>query len=132
MRRTVVLAIAVGLGVAGCSSSLDKPVAVPTSQVPAAVTTSLPPAACSLKGAGDIIERIIVPGQPATAQQLGSVNLQDCTLAFDDLARETSTDAGFCSQAAWLKDNPNYPVDKVPAPPLKKIQAQAGAGCAQG
>lgn len=132
MRRTVVLAIAVGLGVAGCSSSLDKPVAAPTSQAPAAVTTSQPPATCNLKSAGDIIERVVTPGNPATAQQLGSVNLAQCKLAFDTLAQETSTDPGFCSQEAWAADNPNYDVNAVPAPPLRKIQAQAGAGCAQG
>lgn len=127
MRRTVLLAAVVGLGLAGCSSGASKPVAAPTSQ--AVTTNSQPPATCNLKSTGDIIERVIVPGQPATAQQLGSINLQDCTLAFNDLAAETSTDPGFCTTAAWLSDNPNYDVTAVPAPPLKKVQAQAGAAC---
>lgn len=129
MRRTVVLAIAVGLGVAGCSSSASSPAAAPTSQAPAAVTTSQPPATCSLASKGDIIERVVTPGNPATAQQLGSVNLAQCKLAFDTLAQETSTDPGYCSQEAWVADNPSYDVNAVPAPPLKKVQAQAGQAC---
>lgn len=126
MRRALIVVAAV-LALAGCFSSTSTPSAAPSST--SAVTTSQPPTTCNLKSAGDIIERIVVPGQPASAQQLGSVNLQDCTLVFNDLARETSTDPGYCTTAAWLKDNPNYDVNAVPAPPLKKIQAQAGQVC---
>lgn len=126
MRRTPVFAVAAAvLALAGCSSSTSTPAAAPTSQV----GTSAPPATCNLKSSGDIIERVVVPGQPATAQQLGSVNLQNCTMAFNDLAAQTSTDAGYCTTAAWAADNPGYSVDAVPAAPLKKIQAQAGAAC---
>jgi hypothetical protein len=130
MRRTLpAAAVAAVLGLAGCSSSASKPAAAPTSQAPAVSITSQPPATCSLKPQGDIIERIVVPGQPATAQQLGGVDLRNCTLTFSDLADETSKDPGYCTQAAWLSDNPNYDVNAVPAPPLKKIQAQAGQAC---
>lgn len=129
MRRT--LALAAVLLLAGCSSSPSSPAAAPTSQAPAD-TASQPPATCNLKSQGDIIERVVTPGNPATAQQLGSVDLAQCKLAFDTLARETSTDAGFCSQEAWLVDNPSYDVNAVPAAPLKKVQAQAGTACDQG
>lgn len=125
MRRALLTA-AVVLVLAGCSSSTSTPAAAPTTQ---ASTTSVPPATCNLKSTGDIIQRVIVPGQPATAQELGSVNLGNCTLSFDDLAQETSTDAGYCTTAAWATDNPGYDINAVPAAPLKKVQAQAGAAC---
>lgn len=116
MRRTSVLAVAAAvLALVGCSSSTSKPTATPTSQA----STSAPPATCNLKSQGDIIERVVVPGQPATAQQLGNVNLQNCTLAFNDLAAQTSTGPGYCTTAAWAADNPGYNVDAVPAAPLK-------------
>lgn len=129
--RTSVLAVAGAvLLLAGCSSSTSSPAAAPTSQAAVDDTSSSqPPATCNLKSQGDIIERVIVPGQPATAQQLGGVNLQNCTLAFSNLAAETSKDPGFCTQAAWLADNPGYDVNAVPAAPLKRVQAQAGAAC---
>lgn len=128
MRRASVLtAAAAVLTLAACSSSLDKSAAAPPTT--ASSSTSQPTATCNLKSQGDIIERVVVPGQPATAQQLGSVDLAQCKMSFDTLAQETSTDAGYCSTEAWLADNPGYPVDAVPAPPLKKIQAQAGAAC---
>lgn len=140
MRSVFVPAAAGAAGVllllAGYSSGANKPAAAPPSPVAvprttAALTapTSAQPASCSLKLQGDIIERVVVPGQPATVQQLGSINLQDCTLAFNDLAAETNDDPGYCTTAAWLSDNPGYDVNAVPAPPLKKVQAQAGAAC---
>lgn len=134
MRRIVLAAATTvfGLGVAGCSSGASKPAAEPTSQAAVDTTSSQPAATCNLKSQGDVIERVVVPGQPATAQELGGVNLQDCTLTFDDLAAETSTDPGYCTTAAWAADNVGYDVNAVPAPPLKKVQAKAGAACGQG
>lgn len=132
MRRMLTIAAAVGLALTGCSSNPSQPAAAPTSQAQASTTASQPPTTCNLKSQGDIIERVVDPGQPATAQELGSIDLENCVTAFSEIAKETSTDPGFCSQEAWASDNPHYDVNAVPAAPLKKVQAQAGAGCAQG
>jgi uncharacterized lipoprotein YbaY len=127
MRRTLVLAALVVLGLAGCSSSLDKPVAAPTSQ--ADTTSSQPPATCNLKEQGDVILRYVTPNLPPSAQVVGGVDLGLCETTFDSLARTTSTDSGYCTTAAWASDNPGYNPDAVPAAPLKNVQAQAGQAC---
>lgn len=115
---------------AACSGSSSKPAAAP--DVAAATSTAAQPtmnATCNLPHKGDVIERIVTPGNEATAQELGDVDEINCQSTFDSLKAETPSGPGYCTQAAWLSDNPNYNVDAVPAPPLKKIQAQAGQGC---
>lgn len=131
MRRVPLVTVAAVLLLAGCSSSASKPATAPATAQPA-VTTSEPtvaPTSCALTSKADVIERIITPGSPATAQRLGSVDLVNCRSVFDALKDETSTDPGYCTTAAWAADNPGYNVDAVPAPPLKNVQAVAGKGC---
>lgn len=128
MRRTLVLAAAV-LALAGCSSGPGTPDTAPGTQNTVGTTTSPPSATCNLKSKADILVRYVTPLGPATAQELGSVNLALCEPTFDTLADTTSTDAGYCTSTAWMSDNVGYNVDAVPAPPLKKIQAQAGQAC---
>lgn len=133
MRTPAVVILAAVLAAAGCSSdksSSSAPAAAPSQSLPAATTgTPDAPAACTMTSSGDIIERRVTPLGPATAEQLGSVDLVNCVATMSELAKETSTDPGYCTTAAWAADNPGYNPDAVPAPPLKKIQAQAGMGC---
>lgn len=127
MRRTVMLIAAISLGAAGCSSSTSTPAAAPTSQAAAPASSS--PTGCNLKTQRDVIVRYVTPDLPPSAQTLGDVNLALCETTFDSLAKTTSTDAGFCTTAAFADDNVGYNPDAVPAPPLRKVQAQAGAAC---
>lgn len=139
MRRTPVFAVAV-LALAGCSSSTSTPSAAPTTHpagvastaTPADVPSSSAPAApaetCAtpLPDRGDIIEWQREPGLPNSAIELGGTDPEHCKLTFDMLQTSSPTGAGYCTQAAWLSDNPNYSVEATPAPPLKKVQVTIG------
>lgn len=136
MRRTLLLAIA-ALALAGCSSSASKPVAaLPTSvastATPSAVRTtsepSVPAETCAtpLPDRGDILEWQEVPGLPDSALELGGTDPEHCVLTFDSLRTSSPTGAGYCTEAAWASDNPNYNPDAVPAPRLKKVQVTIG------
>lgn len=131
MRRALIAAVVsagVVLPLAACSSSTSTPSAAPTTSAPD-TTTSASSAACNLKTQRDVILRYVTPSLPPSAQVVGDVDLALCETTFDSLARTTSTDPGFCTTAAFASDNPDYNADAVPAAPLKKVQAQAGAAC---
>lgn len=140
MRRTILLATVVGLGLAGCSSTASKPAAAPVS-VPASVATTAPPAAdtsssqpaapaetCAtpLPDRGDIIEWQKAPGVPNSAIELGGTDPEHCVWTFDTLKTSSPTGAGYCTEAAWASDNPGYDPNAVPAPRLKKAQVVIG------
>lgn len=141
MHRIVVLAAAVGLSVAGCSSSASKPTAAPSTSRPASVaTTATPPdvpsssapaapaetCATPLPDRGDIIVREIRPGLVTDAIELGGTDPEHCVLTFDSLRTSSPTEAGYCTEAAWASDNAGYDPNAVPAPPLKKVQIIIG------
>lgn len=144
MRRTPMLAVAAGaLLLGGCSSSLDKPVAAPTGQVPTTTgvaTTATPSAAPSstqpaaaaetcatpLPDKGDVIVREIFPNVPIDAMELGGTDPEHCVWTMDSLKTSQPTGAGYCSQVAWASDNVGYDPNAVPALPLKNVQAMIG------
>lgn len=141
MRRIVVLAVAAGLGVAGCSSSASKPATTPSTSSPTSVAATATPAdapsssapaapaetcATPLPDRGDIIEWQREPGLPDSAIELGGTDPEHCRLTFDTLQDSSPTGAGYCTQAAWASDNPGYNVDATPAPQLKKVQVTIG------
>lgn len=137
MRRTLLLAVLAGLALAGCSSSASKPAAAPPASVastatpPAVRTTSEPSVpvetcATPLPDRGDILEWQKAPNLPDSALELGGTDPEHCVLTFDSLRTSSPTGAGYCTEAAWASDNPNYNPDAVPAPRLKKVQVTIG------
>ncbi|MEU9979524.1 hypothetical protein [Streptomyces sp. NPDC051014] len=48
---------------------------------------------------------------------------------FESLPRTSSTEAGYCTEAAWASDNPGYNADATPAARLKKVQVSVGPAC---
>lgn len=139
MRRVVVLAAVIGLGLAGCSSSASKPVSAPQSPVAVPSTTAaltaststqpaVPAETCAtpLPDRGDIIEWQREPGLPDSALELGGTDPEHCVLTFNSLQTSSPTGIGYCTEAAWASDNPGYNADATPAPPLKKVQVKIG------
>lgn len=137
MRRIVVLAVAIALGAAGCSSGTSKPAAAPPTSVastatpPAAQTISNSPApaetcATPLPDRGDVIEWQREPGVPDSANELGGTDPEHCNWTFDTLKTSSPTGSGYCTEAAWASDNPGYDPNATPAPRLKKVQVVIG------
>jgi hypothetical protein len=122
-------AAAAALALTACSSTARPAAqAVVTTASPATTAAATTPGPTCAPGP-DMLERVVIPGLPATTQDLGSVNLGTCQTLIQSLPAEAGTEAGECTTIAWLSDNPNYDVNATPAPPLKKIQASAGPGC---
>lgn len=134
MRRTVLLT-AVAFVLAGCSSTVSKPAAAPSSPAVASTATaptSAQPAApaetCAtpLPDKGDVIVREKFPNVPVDAMELGGTDPEHCVWTMDSLKTAQPTGPGYCSEVAWASDNPNYDPNAVPAPPLKKVQVKIG------
>jgi hypothetical protein len=135
VRAAAAVAAGVALLLAGCSSSTSKPSAVSSASVAstssAAPTTSQPAAPAEtcptpLPDRGDIIEWQREPGLQDSAIELGGTDPEHCVWTFDTLKTSSPTGAGYCTEAAWASDNPNYNPDAVPAPRLKKVQVTIG------
>ncbi|MGI5136619.1 MULTISPECIES: hypothetical protein [unclassified Streptomyces] len=77
----------------------------------------------------DIIVWTKTPGLPDSAQELGNYNLETCESTFQWLKHASPTGPGYCTEAAWASDNPNYNVDAEPAKRLKKVQVTIGPAC---
>jgi len=106
----------------------SKPATTPrVTTAPPATTT--PAAACTLPDTQDVLVRYIVPGLQANAQELGEVFLAQCESTLDYIAQTAPTGDGYCTQVAWVADNPGYNPDAVPAPPLKKVIEAIGGSC---
>lgn len=76
-----------------------------------------------------MIERMVTPHGPATAVLIGDVNLVVCKSSVQELAAESPTVTGFCTQIARSRDNPGYNVEAQPAAPLKKVITEVGPAC---
>ncbi|MET9222365.1 hypothetical protein ABZX65_26875 [Streptomyces sp. NPDC003300] len=77
----------------------------------------------------DVIIWMRVPDLPDGAQVVGNWNQADCRSTFDTLPDESPTGPGFCTEAAWVSDNPGYDADATPAKRPKKVQVSAGPAC---
>ena len=83
---------------------------------------------------GDIFVRMITPGGPPVAQQLGGEWRWDYTTSTCDTSVQlmiatAPTGPGDCTQVGYVLDNPGYNVNATPAPPLEKVAASAGPAC---
>jgi hypothetical protein len=103
----------------------------PSPAVTAARATATPAAsaACGLKTTFDYIVRTTEPGVPAAAQEIGNVDLGNCTPALADFAQTAGQAQGECTTIARARANRGYDVNAVPAPPLRRVLASAGPGC---
>jgi hypothetical protein len=135
--RTITpIALAVALAAAGCSSTSPTPTAVAHTASPVAVKTSpkaaaspSPAPSCTLPDNRDLIERDDDPGASILAEEIGEVDLENCTPTLDEFQQTAGHGAGECTTIAWASDNPGYDVNAVPAPPLKDVIESAGPGC---
>lgn len=129
--RTVPAVVAVLLAAAGCSTtdqghaSPEKTATAGTSKAkakPTAKAKSCPPTR-------DVIVWAKVPGLPATAQVVGNYDVQTCQTTFASLPHSSPTEAGYCTEAAYASDNPDYNADATPARRLKHVQVIVGPAC---
>lgn len=109
------------IGAIGQAVSKPQPPATPK---PAAASSS-----CRLHTSFNYLIRDTTPGLPASAQEIGNVDLGNCTLALSDFAAEAGQAQGECEQIALAADNPGYNANATPAKPLRKVIASAGPGC---
>lgn len=73
--------------------------------------------------------RDTTPGLLASAQEIGNVDLGNCTPALSDFAAEAGQAQGECETIALASANPGYDANAVPARPLRKVIESAGPGC---
>ena len=115
------------LVVAACSSSSG-----PAASASPAVAAPSSPAAtgsCGLKTSFDYLVRTTQPGMPASAQEIGNVDLAHCMPTIQDFAKTAGTASGECTQIALASDNPGYDVNASPTPTLRKVITDTGPGC---
>jgi hypothetical protein len=86
-------------------------------------------ATCKLKTAFDYLVRTTSPDLAASAQEIGNVDLANCTPFLQDFTQTAGTASGECTTIALASDNPGYNADASPAPPLRKVIQSAGPGC---
>jgi hypothetical protein len=132
------IALAAGLALTACasaSSSLPAPnpaTSSPSPAVaasPAAAASPATSATCKLKTTFDYIVRTAEPGTPATAQEIGNVDLGNCTPSLADFAQTAGQAQGECTTIARARANGGYDVNASPAPPLRRVLMRAGPGC---
>lgn len=116
---------------AACSGSSSSGSA--TSASPAKTAAASSPSAtstsCGLKTTFDYIERDSEPGLQPSAQEIGNVDLANCTPTLKDFAATAGQAPGDCTQIALASDNPGYNVNATPAAPLRNVITEAGPGC---
>jgi hypothetical protein len=83
---------------------------------------------------GDIYVRMLMPGSPWVAQELGGewrwdVAEKKCLTSVQLMIATAPPGPGQCTQVGYVKDNPGYNPDATPATPLKAIAAETGASC---
>ncbi|HET9690055.1 MAG TPA: hypothetical protein VFP61_02810 [Acidimicrobiales bacterium] len=140
--RALAVALTVGaaMGVAGCGSHAAATSTGPPAGGPAAGTSSSgasSPATgrsalaggCTLPTTPQLIERTVSPTGPPVAVLVGAANTVLCQPTTQAFRAGVPSGPGWCTQLARFDDNPGYDVNQVPAPPLQKVIASAGAGC---
>jgi hypothetical protein len=92
--------------------------------------------ACYKRGfaSGDIYVRMITPGLPPQAQELGGEwnwdhVLNKCETSVQMMISTAPLTGGNCTQVGYVIDNPGYDPNATPAAPLKSVVAQAGPAC---
>ena len=97
---------------------------------------SAPENACDNRpdASGDIYVRMVSPGVPAQAQELGgewrwNSSLGKCQTSVELMISTAPLSTGNCTQVGYAADNPGYDPNATPAAPLKHVAAQAGPAC---
>lgn len=97
---------------------------------------SAPENACDNRpdASGDIYVRMVSPGVPAQAQELGgewrwNSSLGKCQTSVQLMISTAPMSAGNCTQVGYVSDNPGYDPNATPVAPLKNVAAQAGPAC---
>ena len=124
----VALGAAVALGAGACGSTAHTAASTTVASVPTTTAASAT-GGCSLPTTPELIERTVRPDGPAVAVLIGSANTVLCEPTTKAFRAGVPTDPGWCSTLARFDDNPHYDVNAVPAPPLQKVIASAGAAC---
>ena len=85
---------------------------------------------CEARGfaSGDLLVRMITPGQPAITQELGgewiwNSTTKTCDTSVQMMIFTAPTTPGDCTQVGYVADNPGYNQNATPAPPLDEITA---------
>lgn len=123
------VAVLIAVLVSSNSSSSSAPPAAQTQAAPASGSAAPPSASCKLKTTFDYIVRDDLPGASVQAQEIGNVDLANCTSSLADFAATAGQADGECTTIALASKNPGYDVNAVPAPPLKDVIESAGPGC---
>jgi len=122
------LSLAALFGLAACSASTSTPTPAPPAHSPAPKAAAAA-APCKLKTTFNYIERVVWPPQPATAQEIGNIDLGNCTPTLQDFTETAGTAQGECTSIALASANPGYNVNASPAPRLHRVLMRAGPGC---
>ena len=124
--RSLAPAALTALSLAACAApgSSSSPPAAPS---PSHTVAAAGP--CKLKTRFDYLVRTTQPGVPASALEIGNVDLANCTPALADFAATAGQAAGECTTIARARANPGYDVSAVPARPLRRVLMRAGPGC---
>jgi len=77
----------------------------------------------------DLIVWYVVPTLPDSAQELGNYNLATCETTLQELQDTSPTGPGYCTEAAWVSDNPGYDADATPAKEPKDVVLSVGPAC---
>jgi hypothetical protein len=127
----IISLLAASLALTACSSSTPSPApkAAPAAATQAATASPSPSASCALQITFSYIVRTTEPGMPAQAQEIGNVDLGNCTPTLQDFAQTAGQGQGECTTIARAKANPGYDVNASPAPPLRRVLMYAGPGC---
>lgn len=88
-----------------------------------------PSPSCTLPDDRDLLVWYKVPTLQDSAQELGEVDLANCTPTVDTIMSTSPTGAGYCTEVAYADQNPGYNADATPAPRLKHVIEEVGAGC---
>lgn len=133
MNRTlaaVASAAVLSLAAAGCAAGAAS--GTTASSPPAAATRAASPspsASCAPKTTFDYIERDDDPGASVQADEIGNVDLENCTPSLSNFKAEAGQAPGECTTIALASDNPGYNINTTPAPTLKGVIESAGPGC---
>jgi hypothetical protein len=126
------------LAIGACSSGASSSPAAAAPAVTASRAAKPSGQAACLKrpwSSGDLIVRSAEPGTRAVATEIGGEWDWDysgggrCESAMDFTVETAGTADGECTTIGYVKDNPGYDVNEVPAPPIGDVAAQAGPGC---
>lgn len=92
-------------------------------------SSAVPSPSCTLPDDRDVIVWYRVPGVQDSAQELGEVDLANCTPTIDTVISTAPTGDGYCTAVGWADANPGYDANATPAPPLKHVIQEVGGSC---